>query len=124
MKRAVMLVVVVVAGGCETTAQRYENYLWVRTDGRAVSGDAALEAQAQVDRTVCIGDVQKSAVAAPPIYYQGMAGAISAAMIADQRFAAYVDILKGCMAARGYVLVPKSEADAVAAKFAAAANAT
>lgn len=118
LKKALAIACVqLIAAGCQSTAQKYEDHLWVRTDGRPTSEDAALRAQGELDLTVCIGEVQKSAVGAPPIYYQGVAGAVSASIIADQRMAAYVDILKGCMAQRGYVLVPRSQAATVAAGF-------
>lgn len=66
---------------------------------------------------MCIGEVQKSAVGAPIIYYQGLAGAITASMIQNQQQAALIDILKGCMAGKGYVMVPQSQAAAVSAGF-------
>jgi hypothetical protein len=112
-----LLVAVAALGACQSSPPQYEDHLWVRTDGRPMSEDAVLKAQGELDLTICVGEVQKSAVGAPIIYYQGLAGAISAAMIADQRQAAMIDILRGCMAGRGYVLVPRSQAAAVAAGF-------
>lgn len=101
--------------GCQTT--NMQNMIWVRTDGQRGTGNPALSRQFELDRTVCVGEVQKSAVGAPLIYYQGLGGAISAAMIQDQNTRALIDIMKGCMATKGYVLVPQSEAANVAATY-------
>lgn len=98
---------------CQTQAPQ-EQYLWVRTDGRSGAADPALTAQYEIDRTVCFGEVQKSAAGAPVIYYSGLDGAISAAMLQSQYTKVYVDIMKGCMAGRGYLMVPASQAAAVA----------
>ena len=104
------------AAGCQTT-DAYDQSIWVRTDGQKMSENAALNAAFDVDSTVCTGEVQKAAVGAPVIYYQGLAGAISASMISDQRTAGYIAIMKGCMAQKGYVLVPLKDAEVVAAEF-------
>lgn len=101
--------------GCQTTPA--EEYIWVRTDGQRAADNPTFAAQHELDRTVCYGDVQKSAAGAPVIYYQGLSGAISASMIADQRQRGYLDIMKGCMAGKGYVLVPISQAAATSAKY-------
>lgn len=102
--------------GCQTAAQE-DPLIWVRTDGQRGSGNPALEQQFQIDSTICVGEVQKSAAGAPIIYYQGLAGAISASMIQSQQQKAYFDIMKGCMAQRGYIAVPQSQAAAIAEGF-------
>jgi pectin methylesterase-like acyl-CoA thioesterase len=101
--------------GCQTVPQ--EQYIWVRTDGQRGAGNPALQQQYQIDRTICFGEVQKSAAGAPVIYYQGLAGAIDAAIIQNQHQQAYLDIMKGCMAQKGYVLVPQSQAAATLQSF-------
>lgn len=114
MRRIVWLALLVSAlSGCQTQAQQ-EQYLWVRTDGRSGAKDPALQAQYEIDRTVCFGEVQKSAAGAPVIYYSGLEGAITAAMMQSQYTKVYIDIMKGCMAGRGYLMVPASQAAAVA----------
>ena len=82
-----------------------------------MTGNPALAAQGDLDRTICFGEVQKVAGAADPIYYQGLAGAIGAAIVVDQKQKAYFDIYKGCMAQKGYVVVPIKQAPAVAEGF-------
>jgi hypothetical protein len=101
---------------CQTTSLE-QRYYWVRTDGQRASGDPKLETQFEIDRTVCLGEVQKSARGAPMIYYEGLSGAITASMMQIPQQQALLDIMKGCMAGRGYLLVPKTEAEAVAARF-------
>jgi hypothetical protein len=101
--------------GCQTTAK--EELIAVRTDGQKMSGNPALVAQGDLDRTICFGEVQKVAGAADPIYYQGLAGAIGAAIIVGQKQKAYFDIYRGCMAQKGYVIVPIKEAPVVAEGF-------
>ena len=77
--------------GCAAASQ---NMTWIRGDGRAVLGDAVLMRRFDVDRTICFGERQKAAVDA---------------------------IARGCMAQRGYLLVPQNEAAARSAELAAIA---
>ena len=71
-----------------------EALAWVRTDGQSGRANPALVDQFAADRTAC-----------------GIAGnADNAALRAAE----------ACMSARGYVLVPASQADATAAQFRAA----
>lgn len=101
--------------GCQTTSM--DGMIWVRTDGQIGSQNPALQREFEIHRTVCVGETQKSAVGAPVIYYQGLVGAIDAAMYQNAQAAALLDIMKGCMASKGYVLVPQSEAPAIAESF-------
>lgn len=100
---------------CQTTSD--EQYVFVRVDGKRLADDPSYSARFDIDKTICIGEVQRSAVGAPIIYYQGLAGAITASMVQNQQQAALVDVLKGCMAGKGYVLVPQSQATSVHAGF-------
>lgn len=90
-------------GGCETSG---DNMMWVRHDGAT---SAAAARQFQIDQTICIGEVQRAAAGAPIIYYQGMAGALGAISIQMQYQQLYKDIMRGCMAQRGYALIPNPE---------------
>lgn len=109
--RIAFIASVVALGGCQTVPD--EQYIFVRVDGKRLADDPSYGPKFELDRTICIGEVQRSAVGAPIIYYQGLAGAITASMIQNQQQAALVDVLKGCMAGKGYVLVPQSQALAV-----------
>lgn len=105
----------VVLSGCQTTPQ--DEYIWVRTDGHRMGDDPSYGQRFELDRTVCFGEVQRSAAGAPVIYYQGLSGAITASMIQGQQQSAYLDIMKGCMAGKGYVFTPKSQAQAVSDSY-------
>jgi len=109
MKRVAMVAVVCLLAGCQTTTQTTNaTHVWARTDGQIITGNPALTAQFDLDRTICEGEMQKAAVGMEPIYYRGLLGALSAQVILDQRAAGLLAIAKGCMAQRGYVLVAKS----------------
>lgn len=109
------IIAATLVSGCQTTPT--DSMIFVRTDGRRLAEDPSFGPQFELDKTICIGEVQKSAVGAPIIYYQGLAGAINASMIQSQQGRAMLDIMKGCMASKGYVLVPQSQAAAVSASF-------
>ena len=96
--------------------------IWLRLDGKSSRSDPVLAQQFETDRTICLGQAQQSAVGAPIIYYSGLAGAINASMIQQGRQSALLDVAKGCMAQRGYVLVPTSQAEAKLAELAANAK--
>lgn len=95
MKRLVCVFLGLGLAACQSTQQ---NYTWVRADGRAVSPQ-----QFELDKTICLGETQKSAVGMAPVYYHGIGGAIDAAILENQRGAALQDVGRGCMAQRGYL---------------------
>jgi hypothetical protein len=111
-----------VMAGCQSTPQDPE--VWVRLDGQRITGSPILEQQSEVDKAICAGQTQQAAVGMAPVYYSGLAGAISAAAISNQRSAALTDVAKGCMAQRGYMRVPLSQAEEARARFAANAKKT
>lgn len=111
--RMLALVCALSLAGCQTSTPMNEQFIFVRVDGKRLADNPSYGAKFELDRTVCIADVQRSAVGAPVIYYQGLAGAITASMIQNQQQAALVDIFKGCMAGKGYVMVLQSQALAV-----------
>jgi hypothetical protein len=86
--------------------------VFVRADGQSIRGNPRLEQQAELDKAVCIGETQKAAVGMPPIYYQGLAGAINAGIIEGQRQNALMDVAIGCLASKGYILSTQEEAEA------------
>jgi hypothetical protein len=104
--------------GCQRAGQQGPKMVWVRIDGQSVRSNPKLEQQFVLDGTICKGETQKSAVGMAPIYYRGIAGAINASIIENQRESALMDVAKGCMAEKGYIYVTEQEADA---RFAAAA---
>ena len=67
--------------------------VWMRADGQRITGNAKLEQQHRADRAACLALVQSDSPAG---------------------------FLSGCMAAKGYVLVPLDEAPKRLAEAAAA----
>mgnify|MGYP001759981283 FL=1 len=102
--------------GCQTMPA--DNMIWLRTDGQSQAGNPHLAQQFQIDSTVCKGETQKSAVGAPIVYSNGsIASEVSAAVTSSQQGNALNDVLKGCMAQKGYMLVPKDQAASIAAQY-------
>jgi hypothetical protein len=95
-----------------------EPEVWIRTDGQRGTGNPVLEQQFEIDKAVCVGQTQQTRVGMVPIYYGGMGGSIGAVVIEAQRSAALMDVAKGCMAQRGYLRVPVSQAASTREQFA------
>jgi hypothetical protein len=83
--------------------------VWMRTDGRIISGDPALTQQFQIDRTICLGDREKADLSGVTISQGGWAGV--AASI--NRSNAANAVFSGCMAQKGYVQLAADQAAAV-----------
>lgn len=107
-KFTVLSVLCLVTGACASAPA--EQLVFIRTDGQSTAGNPALEQQGLIDRTICAGQTQQSAIGAPIVYYQGIGGAIDAAVIQGQRQGALSDVARGCMAQKGYIQVPISQA--------------
>jgi hypothetical protein len=114
-----MRVSVVLAGALLVTgcAQQVKQ-VWIRTDGQRGVGNPAFAQQFEIDKTVCVGEMQKANLSGVAVHGGGLAGLA----VAMERDAAADDVQKGCMAQRGYVLVPEDQADARAAAYAAASR--
>jgi hypothetical protein len=89
MKPIGTLMLVLVLGACATPSQQPQ-MLWHRTDGRSMQSDPALLKQGEIDRTVCDGERLKVLTANPQNNV-------------DDRQNAAFEVMKGCMAQRGYV---------------------
>jgi hypothetical protein len=100
---AAALLVGISLTGCATKS------VYLLADGRAPGSDPVLNQQFEMDRTVCQGDMQKANLSGVTFTGGGLAGAAAAA----QRGQAAGQVAQGCMAEKGYVLVPE---DQVAAK--------
>jgi len=99
-------------GACATGPRN----IAVRTDGQAMRGNAALEQQYAIDAEICKGDAQKANLSAGTNYYGGLVANISEDI---RRGHVITDVAKGCMAGRGYLSVPETEAAETAARLAA-----
>jgi hypothetical protein len=94
--------------------------VWLRNDGRMASSDPLMSRQFEVDRAVCSGDTGKAGlVALNPIQATDGGGYNRAA--GAERGALASDVLRGCMAQKGYMLVREDEVAAKSAEYAAAA---
>jgi len=88
---------------------------YVRFDGQRSSTDPVLAQQFQIDRAICTGEMQKANVSGVTFTNGGLAGAVAAA----ERSNAVGQVAQGCMAQKGYDLVPREQAEAKLAEFAA-----
>src|SRR5262245_59183144 len=91
--------------------------LWVRLDGQRSRDNPVLGQEFQVAQTVCLGERQKAALSGVTVAQGGLAGAIAA----QQRGAAADQVGQGCMAEKGYALVPADQAEEKLAEFTAVA---
>ncbi|WP_157070211.1 hypothetical protein [Aureimonas frigidaquae] len=107
---------IVTLSGCQST-DPMQGMLWVRTDGRSMQSDPKLRLQGEQDRTICSGRVNQSVAGQTPVYSSGLIPAIQAQQVLNDRRDSFGEIMAGCMAERGYVLVPQAEAAARAAEL-------
>jgi hypothetical protein len=96
--------------GC---AREQPEMSWVRTDGRSMQAEKALRPELDIALTICDGEAAKASLSGVTISGGGLAG-VAASM---DRYAASDTVHRGCMASRGFVLVPRSEADVVLEGF-------
>lgn len=95
---------------CQTTQQSTsEEMVWMRTDGKRMTGHQKLLAEYKVAATICEGETAKAAANMPPIYWRGLFGAMQAAAVQTENEKTLLTVAKGCMAEHGYILVPKSQ---------------
>jgi hypothetical protein len=102
-------------GGCATAPPPMQ---WIRTDGKRAAGDVVLAQQFDVDRTVCLGERQKAAMSGTTF----VNGSIAAAVAARDRGNSADAVASGCMAEKGYLLVPEDQAEQRRAEMAAVAE--
>ena len=91
---------------------------YLRIDGQRGSTDPVLAQQFEIDRTICSGEMQKANVSGVTYTGGGLAGL--AAQI--ERSNAVGQVAQGCMATKGYLMVPEDQAAAKQAELAAVAE--
>jgi hypothetical protein len=91
--------------------------VYLLADGRLPGDDPVLNQQFEMDRTICNGDMQKANLSGVTVSGGGFAGIAAAA----DRAQAAGQVGVGCMAAKGYVLVPKDQVPAKQQELAAIA---
>lgn len=89
MRLVILALAAFVLSNCVTDSER----VWTRLDGQAVSSRPELASAFEIDHAVCRGEMAKAdtASSAPP----------------GRRLQADQEIMDGCMAQRGYRLVPR-----------------
>ncbi|WP_143029470.1 hypothetical protein [Bradyrhizobium brasilense] len=92
--------------------------LWLRADGQRASDNPVLRTQFELDGTACLGERNKANLSGVTVTGGGLAGV--AASI--ERSNAADTVQRGCMAEKGYLLVPEDQADAKQAELAAIAE--
>jgi hypothetical protein len=96
--------------GCQTTLQKeIQDNRFNRADGQLIRSSPTLLTQAQLDLEYCKGEANKAALSAAPIYARGIVGMIAADQVNQRRQEAVFDVMKGCMAGRGYVWGPRTD---------------
>lgn len=94
--------------GCATRPEVQK--IWIRTDGQRGADNPALTQQFELAKTACLGTANAAGLSGTQL----CRGIADCAIQADQRTAAQVSVMEGCMADRGYMLVPADQAEAVA----------
>ena len=82
-----------------------------------MAGNPAYTQQFEIDRTICLGEMQKANASGVVVTSGGFAGVVAA----QQRSDALGDVAKGCMAQKGYLLVRADQAGPTAEQLAATA---
>jgi len=85
-------------------SQPHTTYL--RADGQDMAGDPVLRQQFEMDRTICQGEQQKASLGGKMLAGQGWDQVLAAANRSDSAG----QVGQGCMATKGYVLVPEDQA--------------
>ncbi len=78
----------------------------IRMDGQSIGSNPVLQQAFETDRTVCVGEARKASLSGTTFASGGIAGAIAQA----ERDDAVRDVMAGCMAQKGYKMVPHSVA--------------
>lgn len=93
--------------------------VWVRTDGKIMTGNPALEQQAALDKTMCNGEAQKASLSAGTNYYGSL---LVHSVEENRRDQAAGGVFEGCMASKGYVATTADNAQALSDSLAATAR--
>lgn len=104
MRVLTAVAVTISAAGCAIAPQMAV----VRTDGQSIRENPKLQQALDIDRKVCEGETQKANLSGVTIG-GGSVGALAAAI---ERQESARTVMIGCMAQRGYVLVPQEQAAA------------
>ena len=111
IKMGFLATFVVSLTACQTVS---EPYVWVRSDGKRMSGNIELLKRGQLDLAICNGEAGKSNAAMPVVV--GQPNTYAMAITSGQRNTALSSIVVGCMAQKGYLYLPQSQAANIASR--------
>jgi hypothetical protein len=101
-------------GGCAAAPKM----LWVRADGQRSTDSPGLVTQYELDSTSCLGERNKANLSGVTFTGGGIGGIVAA----QNRSDAADTVQRGCMAEKGYLLVPEDQAAQKQAELAAIAE--
>ena len=104
-------------GGCAENAPN--RAVIVRIDGQPIPGNPVLKHAYDVDEAICKGEMQKANLSGVTLTNGGLAGLVSQI----ERQAAVTEVMRGCLAQKGYVVVREDEAATKNVEFQAIAEA-
>ena len=93
----------------------------LRVNGDRIAGNPVLEHTYRTDHAICLGERQKASLSGVTAY--GGGGGLAGIVANQDRSVAADQVMAGCLAQKGYVIVPEAEADAQSAQFRAVAEA-
>lgn len=113
MRHSIFIIYLLLCG-CATPP----HMVYVRTDGKP-AGDSAAAQQLSLDRTMCAGEAERAKLSAGTNPYLGV---FTHAAEEGRRNAAGGRVEEGCMATKGYALVPETQAQQAASLYAETAK--
>ena len=99
---ACSIMAALVLGGCDAAP----DWGWKRTDGQSARNDPVLLRQFQTDRSACLGAPHQAGIVGATVE-QGTASGTMRSMRDHEA----MDVIRDCMARKGYVAVPRREMD-------------
>lgn len=111
----------ILAASLIVTGCAQQKLVAIRTDGQPMRGDIVLSHAYETDHAVCIGERQKANLSGTTFHGGGLANAIVAHA---ERQAQADDVMAGCLAQKGYVIVAEEEAETKLAHYRAVAEAS
>ncbi len=108
-KKLTALLSALLFSGC----MHHEPMQAIRLDGSRIRGDVVATQDFEIARAVCTADMQKANLSGVTFGGGGIASAVARA----ERGNAADDVFKGCMAQKGYAIVPANQAEQAVAHY-------
>lgn len=93
---------------CVVSCAPQVKQIFIRSDGQSVHTNPALMQQGEIDRAICQGEAQKANMSGTN-FCRGLADCAVAGAVRNEQMQ---QVGAGCMASRGYILVPEDQAEA------------